>query len=113
MNVKNSEVYLPKRVAKAKKVTFESGERSCVIVDDLGMPLYYPNLYLTTQVRNKSNSASTLTNSAGHLGAFLQVMEEYQIDLVARLSEGKVLDPHEVESLRGILQRRLESPRVL
>ncbi|OZO04538.1 integrase [Pseudomonas sp. IB20] len=107
MSVKNSEVYLPKRVAKAKKVTFESGERSCVIVDDLGMPLYYPNLYLTTQVRNKSNSASTLTNNAGHLGAFLQVMEEYQIDLVARLSEGKVLDPHEVESLRGILQRRL------
>lgn len=86
---------------------FENGERSCVIVDETGMPLYYPCLFLTTQLRNKSDSASTLANSAGHLGAFLQAMEESQIDLVARMSEGKVLEPHEVESLRGVLQRRL------
>lgn len=107
MNVKNMKVHVPRRVAKTKKIMFENGERSCVIVDEAGMPLYYPNLFLTTQLRNKSDSASTLANSAGHLGAFLQVMEETQIDLVARMSEGEVLEPYEVESLRGVLQRRL------
>lgn len=107
MGVKNIEAYAPKRVARTKKLMFESGERSCVIVDEAGMPLYYPCLFLTTQLRNKSDSASTLANSAGHLGAFLQAMEESRIDLVARMSEGKVLEPHEIESLRGMLQRRL------
>jgi integrase len=107
MNVKNLKCQVSRRVAKTRKTAFEDGERSCVIVDETGMPLYYPNLFLTTQVRNKSLSVSSLTNSAGHLCVFLQVLEESQVDLVSRLSEGKVLEPYEVESLRGVLQRRL------
>lgn len=32
---------------------FENGERYCHIVNkNTGEPLYYPNLYITTQVRN-------------------------------------------------------------
>jgi hypothetical protein len=50
MSVKNFEVYVPRRVARTKKLMFENGERSCVIVDETGMPLYYPCLFLTTVV---------------------------------------------------------------
>ena len=36
---------------------FENGERYCHIVNkNTGEPLYYPNLYITTQVRNRSES---------------------------------------------------------
>ncbi|MFG0862002.1 site-specific integrase [Pseudomonas mosselii] len=106
MVVKNLTV-TPARVAKVKNFTFREGERSCVVIDGKGMPLYYPNLYLTTQVRNSSRSSSTLTNSAGHLCAFLQAMDEAGVDLLARMSAGYVLEPFEVEALRGTFQRRL------
>jgi thiamine biosynthesis lipoprotein ApbE len=40
---------------------FENGERYCHVVNkDTGEPLYYPNLYITTQVRNRSESISTM-----------------------------------------------------
>ncbi|MGL5995676.1 MAG: tyrosine-type recombinase/integrase [Pseudomonas proteolytica] len=106
MVVKNLTV-TPARVAKVKNFIFRDGERSCVVIGGGGMPLYYPNLYLTTQVRNSSRSSSTLTNSAGHLCAFLQAMDEAGVDLLARMSAGYVLEPFEVEALRGAFQRRL------
>ncbi|WP_367598302.1 tyrosine-type recombinase/integrase [Pseudomonas fulva] len=106
MVVKNLTV-TPARVAKVKNFTFREGERSCVVIGGGGMPLYYPNLYLTTQVRNSSRSSSTLTNSAGHLCAFLQAMDEAGVDLLARMSAGYVLELFEVEALRGAFQRRL------
>lgn len=109
MSVKFAEVFVPVRVATVRQIVFEDGERSCVVVDTEGMPLFYPNLFLTTQMRNGDLSSSTLSNNAGHLCAFLQAMEESQLDLIARLSEGKVLEPYEVEALRGDLQRRLTS----
>lgn len=107
MSVRFSEAFFPVRVATVRQIVFEDGERACAVVDTQGMPLFYPNLFLTTQVRNDNLSSSTLSNTAGHLCAFLQAMEESQTDLIARLSEGKVLEPFEVEALRGDLQRRL------
>ncbi|MEQ7922492.1 site-specific integrase [Xanthomonas sp. WHRI 1810A] len=107
MSVIFAEIGVPVKVGVVRKTIFENGERGCVVVDSLGMPLYYPNLFLTTQIRNGSRSASTVSNNAGHLCAFLQVMEEAKINLVTRLSEGKVLEPFEVEALRGDLHRRL------
>ncbi|ECS8656459.1 site-specific integrase, partial [Salmonella enterica] len=39
----------------------ENGERYCHVVNKkTGEPLYYPNLYITTQVRNRSESISTM-----------------------------------------------------
>ncbi len=43
---------------------FENGERYCHVVNkDTGEPLYYPNLYITTQVRNRSES---ILNNEGY-----------------------------------------------
>lgn len=107
MNVKKTSINMPRRVAKAKSVMFEDGERSCVVVDLDGMPLYYPNLYLTTQVRNRSLSSSTIANVVGDICVFLQILEERRIDLIDRFSMGCLLESHEIESLRGDLQKRL------
>ena len=38
-----------------------SGERYCLLIDsDSDLPLFYPNLYVTTQIRNKSLSYSAM-----------------------------------------------------
>lgn len=107
MDVKNTLMDLPVRVAKTKQFVFADGERACILVDLHGMPLFYPNLFLTTYARNRSLSASSVTNLGGHLCAFLQAMEEARIDLFSRLPLGYVLEPFEVEALRGDLQRPL------
>jgi hypothetical protein len=47
---------------------FENGERYCHVVNkNTGEPLYYPNLYITTQVRNRSESISTMKVIAGSI----------------------------------------------
>lgn len=46
----------------------ENGERYCHVVNKkTGEPLYYPNLYITTQVRNRSESISTMKVIAGSI----------------------------------------------
>lgn len=47
---------------------FKNGERFCHVVNKFtGEPIYYPNLYLITQVRNQSNSINTMQSIAGGL----------------------------------------------
>jgi len=44
-----------------KTFVMESGERYCLLIDkNNGLPLFYPNLFLTTQVRNRSLSYSSI-----------------------------------------------------
>lgn len=106
-SVKSNVITRIEKVAKTKEFVFDDGERACVITDMQGMPLYYPNLYLTTQVRNRSLSSSSLANIAGHLCVFLQILSECGINLIDRFSKGVALENYEVEALRGYMQRRL------
>jgi len=49
--------------SKQKAFVMGSGERYCLLVERSGLPLYYPNLYITTQVRNKSLSFSAMEST--------------------------------------------------
>ena len=40
----------------------ESGERFSILVDDTGMPLYYPALYVTAELRGASLSINTINS---------------------------------------------------
>ncbi|EAU3032230.1 site-specific integrase, partial [Salmonella enterica] len=43
-----------------KKFVMSNGERGCLVLDkETQLPVYYQNLYLTTNVRNRSATAST------------------------------------------------------
>lgn len=48
-------------VFTTKNFTMESGERHCQLVDSVsGEVLFYPNLFVTTQIRNRSLSLSAM-----------------------------------------------------
>jgi len=47
----------------------ESGERFSILVDDTGMPLYYPALYVTAEMRGASLSINTIDNALSALKA--------------------------------------------
>ena len=59
------------RMEKNYRVTtfvMDSGERYCMVVDRAsGLPMYYPTLFLTTQIRNKGNAFSTTLAAANNL----------------------------------------------
>ncbi|SDX67457.1 hypothetical protein SAMN05421783_1533 [Thiocapsa roseopersicina] len=47
-------------VFTTKNFTMESGERYCQPVDSVSGGLFYPNLFVTTQIRNRSLSLSAM-----------------------------------------------------
>ncbi len=67
------------RMEKNYRVTtfvMDSGERYCMVVDRAsGLPMYYPTLFLTTQIRNKGNAFSTTLAAANNLVLLLRFLE--------------------------------------
>jgi len=84
-----------------------SGERYSLLVDRLsGVPVYAPNLYLTTQVRNASLSHAALSVYASHLLVLHRFCLTLRIDLKSRLMTRQFLVDAELESLHDFCSYR-------
>lgn len=84
---------------------FDTGERYCLMVcKENALPVYYPNLYLTTQFRNRSVSSSTLNAEAAHLAGFYTFCKKKKIDLEGRLKSQECLSLQEIDCLRDFCQ---------
>lgn len=88
----------------------ESGERYCLLVDsDTGVPLFYPNLFITTQVRNASLSFASMESALSSISVLLKFSDEHEIDLVERFRSGAFLKLNEVDALADYCQFNLSS----
>ncbi len=88
-----------------KSFVMSSGERYCLLVDSIsGLPLYYPNLFITTQIRNKSLSFSMMESVLGGISVLLRFMAERNEDIEARFRLNKYLEIHELDALRDFCQ---------
>ncbi|HCI5505925.1 TPA: site-specific integrase, partial [Klebsiella pneumoniae] len=91
-----------------------SGERYCLIIDKETMvPLYYPTLYITTQVRNRSDSISTVELVAGAISLFYNFLSERNIDIEERLRSGENLAIHEIDALRDHCEKKARLKKTL
>jgi len=86
----------------------ESGERFSILVDDTGMPLYYPALYVTAEMRGASLSINTINNALSALKAMHAWQDYYGHDLESRFKRSELLLAHEIHSLRDFMQIPLE-----
>lgn len=85
----------------------DSGERYCMVVDRAsGLPMYYPTLFLTTQIRNKGNAFSTTLATANNLVLLLRFLDSRAINLEQRLLTKDFFKPHEMDDLRDFAQRK-------
>lgn len=81
------------------------GERYCLLVDQAsGTPLYYPNLFVTTQVRNKSLSYSSMEAALGGVSVLLKFMIESKDNLESRFQQRRFFEVHEMDALRDFCQ---------
>lgn len=63
----------------------DSGERYCMVVDRAsGLPMYYPTLFLTTQIRNREDAFSTMLAAANNFGYVVTLCRSRDIDLEQR-----------------------------
>ena len=90
---------------RIKSFVMQSGERYCLLVDKAtAMPLFYPNLYVTTQVRNRSSSVAAMEAALSGINVFLSFCDQYQIDLLLRFRKGDYLSIPELDALRDHCQ---------
>ncbi|HBR6870204.1 TPA: site-specific integrase, partial [Klebsiella aerogenes] len=83
-------------------------ERFCLVLDKkTGVPLFHPTLYITTQVRNQSDSISTVELVAGAISLFCNFLFDRNIDIEERLRTGKNLAIHEIDALRDYCERKV------
>lgn len=85
----------------------EGGERYRVLVDPRsGMPLFYPNLFVTAQVRNRSLSVASMDAVCAALNVLLTHCSTCGIDLECRIRDRCFLNPAELNAIRDICQKR-------
>ena len=62
----------------------ESGERFLILVDDAGMPLYYPALYVTAVLRGGNRATNTISHSLTAIKLLYAWGDYYRVDLESR-----------------------------
>lgn len=103
------------RKFQIKSFVMQSGERYCLLFDKTtGMPLFYPNLFMTTQVRNKSNSVAAMESTLSGINVLLCFCDERSIDLTDRFLKRAFFSLGELDAIRDYCQqdfgkRRTES----
>ena len=96
-------------MTRIRRLITADGERVSVLVDQFGMPLFDPNLFVTRSVRNASKSVSYVE---AHLRAILSVMaweKDSGMDLKNRFRSGELLNELELESLTSFLSYKHET----
>lgn len=89
-----------------KTIILESGERYVLLVDkDTGIPLYYPNLYITTQIRNRSLSLSAMSSALNGISILLEYLHtHYGKTPEKRFRVKDFLKIHELDAIRDFCQ---------
>lgn len=88
-----------------RRLRFQSGERFCVLVDrHTGLPLYYPTLFITTQLRNRSLSVSSMIHALSAINVLMRYEHDHQVDIEDRIARKRFLIAHELDALRDHCQ---------
>ena len=104
LNVKTQSNYA------VKSFIMSNGERYCLLVDSYsGLPLFYPNLYITTQIRNRSLSYSAMESALVGISILFRFISERNDSLENRFKKGLFLNLNEIDALRDYCQKRFRT----
>lgn len=90
-----------------------NGERGCLILNkETLLPVYYQNLYLTTNVRNRSATASTMEIVATNLLILSNFMKIRKINIIDRIESKRFLSVAEVDDLIRYAKQRFDQQKI-
>lgn len=90
-----------------KRVRGGDGERHAILVDETGIPLFYPTLWVTVTLRGGARAVNTIQNALNALKCLYAWQDAYTVDVLQRFSSGELLKANEVHSLRDFMQEAL------
>lgn len=91
-----------------------SGERGCLILDKKSnLPTYYQNLFLTTDIRNRGATASTMEIVATNLLIFSNFLDGRGIDIIERVELKKYLSVAEIDDLVRYVKQRFDRQKII
>lgn len=82
-----------------KSTRHQNGERFLNLLDNDGVPMFWPTLWTLTDLRASGKSINTISQALIALKVVYEFLDEYQIDLDARLQSATFLERHELEGL--------------
>ncbi|EEQ7237911.1 TPA: tyrosine-type recombinase/integrase, partial [Escherichia coli] len=90
------------------------GERGCLILDKKSnLPTYYQNLFLTTDIRNRGATASTMEIVATNLLIFSNFLDGRGIDIIERVELKKYLSVAEIDDLVRYAKQRFDRQKII
>lgn len=91
---------------------FGEGERVPMLHDDRGLPMFYPTLFATSQLRNSGSAVNTIRNKLADIVVLLRWEQQQSRDLVTEFTGGHFLSVADVVSLRDFakLDMRNQGP---
>ena len=90
-----------------RRIRSSDGERHVILVDEAGMPLFYPTLWITVILRGGAKAVNTIQNALNAIKCLYAWQDSRAMNLEQRFSAGEFLEANEVHSLRDFLQERL------
>lgn len=88
-----------------KSFVMAEGERYCLLVEkSTGLPIYFPNLFVTTQVRNRSLSSSAMQSALSGIAVLLNFMFERDEDIEDRFKQKQFLEINELDAIKDFCQ---------
>lgn len=85
----------------------DSGERYCIIINkETGQLLYYANLYLTTQLRNRGYSISTIESTAVDISLFYRFLKDRKISIEDDISQHNFLSNADIDRLAMFMSKK-------
>jgi len=96
-------------IYSTKHIILSDGERYKLLVNaNTGIPLYYPTLYITSQIRGGGQSVSTIQSFITSLKVLLKWLDHYSVNMEERFRRKEFLTLQEVESLRDFCKKPLK-----
>lgn len=96
-----------------KKFVMSNGERGCLVLDkETQLPVYYQNLYLTTNVRNRSATASTMEIVATNLLILSKFLKSRKINIIDRIKIKEFLSVGEIDDLIRYARQRFDKQKI-
>ncbi len=85
--------------SKLKTFVMDSGERYCLLIDSHSdLPLFYPNLYVTTQIRNKSLSYSAMESTLSSISVLISFLDAQNENIEKRIRAGIRISQSEIDT---------------
>lgn len=84
---------------RLERLQMSNGDSYAILLDDTGMPLPYPNLFVTLQHRDSSDTTNTCIAVFERIRYLIEICEFLKIDLIQRCIEGNFIQENEIRSL--------------